>query len=114
MSAMSEISMTIEELRTAANALISAADSLQRFFSSKDDNEEELLQETRPLTLEDVRDILRVKCEMGFAADIKQMILDLGAVMGMYWLVKHNVKTSWLLLLCIVGGIALSALGILA
>ena len=29
MSAMSEISMTIEELRTAANALISAADILQ-------------------------------------------------------------------------------------
>ena len=26
-----------------------------------------------------VRDILRVKCEMGFAADVKQMILDLGA-----------------------------------
>ncbi len=45
---------------------------------------------------------------------IVPMILDLGAVMGMYWLVKHNVKTSWLLLLCIVGGIALSALGILA
>lgn len=79
MSAMSEISMNIEELRTAANALISAADSLQRFFSSKDDNEEELSQEAPPLTLEDVRDILRVKCEMGFAADIKQMILDLGA-----------------------------------
>ena len=78
MSAMSEISMTIEELRTAANALISAADSLQRFFSSKDDNEEELLQETRPLTLEDVRDILRGKCEEGFAAEIRQMILDLG------------------------------------
>jgi hypothetical protein len=76
---MSEISMTIEELRTAANALISAADSLQRFFSSEDDNEEELLQEPRPLTLEDVRDILRVKCEMGFAADIKQLIANLGA-----------------------------------
>lgn len=45
---------------------------------------------------------------------IVPMILDLGAVMGMYWLVKHNVKTTWLLLLCIVGGIALSALGILA
>jgi len=45
---------------------------------------------------------------------IVPMVLDLGAVMGMYWLVKHNVKTSWLLLLCIVGGIALSALGILA
>ena len=79
MSAMSEISMTIEELRTAANALISAADSLQRFFSSKDDNEEELLQETRPLTLEDVRDILRRRCEEGYAADVKQLIADLGA-----------------------------------
>ena len=40
---------------------------------------------------------------------IVPMVLDLGAVMGMYWLVKHNVKTSWLLLFCIVGGIALSA-----
>ena len=79
MSAMSEISMTIEELRTAANALISAADSLQRFFSSKDDNEEELLQETRPLTLEEVRDILRRRCEEGYAADVKQLIADLGA-----------------------------------
>ena len=45
---------------------------------------------------------------------IVPMVLDLGAVMGMYWLVKHNVKTSWLLLICIVGGIALSAFGILA
>ena len=79
MSAISEISMTIEELRTAANALISAADSLQRFFSSKDDNEEDLLQEPSPLTLEDVRDILRHKCEEGYAADVKQMIADLGA-----------------------------------
>ena len=78
MSAMNEMSLVVEELRAAANALISAADSLQRFFSNEDDNEEELLQETRPLTLEDVRDILRGKCEEGFAAEIRQMILDLG------------------------------------
>lgn len=45
---------------------------------------------------------------------IVPMMLDLAAVMGMYWLVKHNVKTSWLLLICIVGGIALNALGLLA
>lgn len=79
MSAMNEMSLVVEELRTAANALMSAADSLQHFFSSEDDNEVEMIQERKPLTLEDVRDILRVKCEMGFAADIKQMILDLGA-----------------------------------
>ena len=78
MAAMSEMNLVIEELRMAANALISATESLQRFFSSKDDNEEELLQETRPLTLEDVRDILRRTCEEGFAAEVKQMILDLG------------------------------------
>ena len=79
MATMNEMSLVIKELRTAANALISAADSLQQFFSSKDDNEAELIQETRPLALEDVRDILRRKCEEGYAADVKQMITDLGA-----------------------------------
>ena len=79
MATMNEMSLVIKELRTAANALISAADSLQQFFSSKDDKEAELIQETRPLALEDVRDILRRKCEEGYAADVKQMIANLGA-----------------------------------
>ena len=78
MTIFDEMNTTIEELRTAANALISAADSLQRFFSSKDDNEEELLQEAKPLALDEVRDILRRKCEEGFAADVKDMIASLG------------------------------------
>lgn len=64
---------------------------------------------TTPLTFSDgavvIQDILN---------GIVPMVLDLGAVMGMYWLVKHNAKTSWLLLLCIVGGIALNALGLFA
>lgn len=79
MAAMNEMNLVIEELRTAANALMSAADSLQRFFSSKDDNAKEPLQETEPMTLEEVRDILRRKCEEGYAADVKQLIADLGA-----------------------------------
>jgi hypothetical protein len=29
-------------------------------------------------------------------------------------MVKHSFKTSWLLAICIIGGIALSAFGILA
>ena len=45
---------------------------------------------------------------------IVPMILNLAAVMGMYWMVKHNFKTSWLLGICIIGGIALNALGLLA
>ena len=79
MAAMSEMNLVIEELRTAANALISAADSLAQMYSTPEETEAELLQERKPLTLEEVRDILRRKCEEGFAADVKDMIASLGA-----------------------------------
>ena len=45
---------------------------------------------------------------------IVPMVLDLGAVMGMYYRIKRNVKTTWMLAICILGGIALSAFGLLA
>ncbi|MCB5936419.1 PTS system mannose/fructose/sorbose family transporter subunit IID [Caldibacillus thermoamylovorans] len=41
-------------------------------------------------------------------------LLPLLATFIMYWLIKKNVKTGWLLTICIVGGIVLSALGILS
>jgi PTS system mannose-specific IID component/fructoselysine and glucoselysine-specific PTS system IID component len=41
-------------------------------------------------------------------------ILSLAAVMAMYGLIKKNVKTGWLLVICILGGILLSAVGIFA
>ena len=41
-------------------------------------------------------------------------VLNLAIVMGMYTLIKRKVGTGWLLLLCIIGGIAMNALGILA
>ena len=79
MAAMSEMNLVIEELRTAANALISAADSLAQMYSTPEETEAELLQERKPLSLDEVRDILRRKCEEGFAADVKDMIASLGA-----------------------------------
>ena len=79
MAAMNEMSLVIEELRTAAKALISAADSLAQMYSAPEENETGLLQERKPLTLEEVRDILRRRCEEGYAADVKQLIADLGA-----------------------------------
>jgi len=79
MAAMNEMSLVIEELRTAAKALISVADSLMQMYSAPEENETGLLQERKPLTLEEVRDILRRRCEEGFAADVKQLIADLGA-----------------------------------
>jgi PTS system mannose-specific IID component/fructoselysine and glucoselysine-specific PTS system IID component len=33
---------------------------------------------------------------------------------GMYWLIKKNVSTGWLLVIAIVGGVILSSLGVLA
>lgn len=79
MAAMNEMSLVIEELRTAAKALISAAESLTQMYSSPEGTETRLLHERKPLTLEEVRDILRQRCEEGYAADVKQMITDLGA-----------------------------------
>ena len=79
MAAMNEMSLVIEELRTAAKALISAADSLTQMYSTSEETEAGMLQEHKPLTLEEVRDILRRRCEEGYAADVKQLIADLGA-----------------------------------
>jgi ElaB/YqjD/DUF883 family membrane-anchored ribosome-binding protein len=79
MTAMNEMSLVIEELRTAAKALISAADSLMQMYSAPEENEAGLLQERKPMTLEEVRDILRRRCEEGYAADVKQLIADFGA-----------------------------------
>ena len=41
-------------------------------------------------------------------------MISLGLTGLMYWLIKKNVNTGWLLVIAIVGGIALSAAGILA
>jgi len=79
MAAMNEMNLLIEELRTAANALISAAESLSQMYSTPEETEAKLLQEHKLLTLDEVRDILRRKCEEGFAADVKDMIASLGA-----------------------------------
>ena len=51
MSAMNELSQTVEELRTAAQALISAADSLTRLFNSVEpaDPAEPVKPERKPL-----------------------------------------------------------------
>ena len=40
-------------------------------------------------------------------------MISLGLTGLMYWLIKKNVNTGWLLVIAIVGGIALSAVGIL-
>ena len=41
-------------------------------------------------------------------------LLSLGSAMLMYWLLKKHVNSGWLLVICIAGGVLLSALGIAA
>ena len=78
MAAMNEMSLVLEELRAAANALASAADTLQRFFSAEEPAPP-TPEEAKTITLEEVRDILRRKCEEGYATDVKALIESLGA-----------------------------------
>ena len=41
-------------------------------------------------------------------------MLNLAAALSLYTLIKKNISTTWLLVICIVGGIIFNALGILA
>lgn len=83
MSAMKEIALTAEELRTAARSLASAADSLIRLFSNEEEtrnnSEDEPAPARRPLTLEEVRGILSDLCARGYGAQVKALIAAHGA-----------------------------------
>ena len=62
MSKLSDLSMCISEMRSAAASLISAADSLELLFSSADPVEEQAKQPeapaSKPITLENVRGVM--------------------------------------------------------
>lgn len=64
---------------------------------------------TTPATFSDgalvMQDVLDTICPQ---------LLSLGVAMLMYWLLKKHVSTGWLLVICIVGGVVLSVLGIAA
>ena len=81
---MNELSQTVEELRTAAKLLISAAESIARLFSEEasetDSTASEASETTSPeLTLEEVRGILSEKCAQGYGSQVKALIASYGA-----------------------------------
>lgn len=80
MSKMNEMSITIEELRNAADAIKEAANWLEAQFSANDP----LVSETKPdkkpvLTLEDVRAVLADKSRAGHTAAIRTLLQKYGA-----------------------------------
>ena len=78
MSKMSDIAMTIEELRSAAAAINEAASWLAEQFSNNEPSPEPM--PAKPvLTLEAVRAVLADKSRAGFTAQIRSLLQKYGA-----------------------------------
>ena len=78
MSKMSDMAMTIEELRSAAAAINESANWLAEQFSSNDPIPEPTLTEP-VLTLEAVRAVLADKSRAGFTTQIRSLLQKYGA-----------------------------------
>lgn len=82
MSKMSEMAMTIEELRTAAAAITDAANYLAQLFSGEDTDEQPEVPapvQKPALTLEQVRAVLSEKSRAGYTAGVRELLQKYGA-----------------------------------
>lgn len=85
MSKMSEMAMTIEELRNATAAITDAANYLAQLFSGEEaykqqNSKSAAKEEAKPmLKLEDVRAILSEKSRAGYTADVRELLQKYGA-----------------------------------
>ena len=80
MSKMSDMAMTIEELRNAVAAINEAANWLATQFGSTANEASAAKEETKPeLKLEDVRAILAEKSRAGHTAAIRTLLQKYGA-----------------------------------
>ena len=80
MSKISDMAMTIEELRNAAAAINDAANWLtQQFSGALEELPAEVIDEKPVLTLEDVRVILAEKSRKGYTSQIRALLQKYGA-----------------------------------
>lgn len=79
MSKMSDMAMTIEELRNAAAAINDAADWLSRQFSGESEDAEPAPVKEPELKLEDVRAVLADMSRKGHTAEIRALLQKYGA-----------------------------------
>lgn len=82
MSKMSEMAMTIEELRNAATAITDAANYLAQLFSGEDADtppETPAPVQKPALTLEQVRAVLSEKSRAGYTANVRELLQKYGA-----------------------------------
>lgn len=79
MGKMSELDLTLKELRESANNIISLVDDLYSLFSSKATEDESPKEEKKQLTLEEVRTLLAAKSRDGYTAEVKALLRSFGA-----------------------------------
>jgi len=86
MSKMSELDLTVKELRSAAQAITAAADSLVALFTASADTTTEAPPapkaeppKPQPVTLEQVRAVLAEKSRSGHTADVRELLGRHGA-----------------------------------
>lgn len=79
MSKMSDMAMTIKELRNAAAAISEVADWLAEQFSYSIVEASDSAEKKPELKLEDVRAVLAEKSRAGFTADVRTLLQKYGA-----------------------------------
>ena len=77
MSRMSEMSACIADLKSAAAALLSAADTLTALYYSEEPVAEKPV--SKPITKEDVRAELAAKSAAGYGAQVRALLKQHGA-----------------------------------
>lgn len=79
MSKMSDMAMTIKELRNAVAAINEAADWLAEQFSDSIVKASNSAEKKPELKLENVRAVLAEKSRVGFTADVRTLLEKYGA-----------------------------------
>lgn len=75
MGKMNNLSLDLQELRKCANTINEIVDNLESAFSSSD---EELKEEKKSVTLEEVRAVLAEKSRSGKTSEVKQLLTEFG------------------------------------
>lgn len=75
MGKMNNLSLDLQELRKCANTINEIVDNLESAFSSSD---EELKEEKKSVTLEEVRAVLAEKSRSGKTSEVKQLLTKFG------------------------------------
>jgi len=78
MGKLSELELTLRDLRAAAATINSVADTLAEMFSATSEDKPTAPVE-KPLTLEAVRAVLADKSRQGFTTQVRDLLLKHGA-----------------------------------